>query len=106
MALARYTPSGALDTTFGGDGKVVTDVTPDGLDHATGVVATPSGKLVVSGQAGLGAAPRYDADLLAIRYTATGRRDRTLKRSSCGTTPGKSPRPPKPTSSPRSMVAG
>jgi uncharacterized delta-60 repeat protein len=78
VALARYTPSGALDTTFGGDGKVVTDVTPDGLDHATGVVATPSGKLVVSGQAGLGAAPRYDADLLAVRYTATGRRDRTL----------------------------
>jgi uncharacterized delta-60 repeat protein len=57
---------------------VVTDVTPDGLDHATGVVATPSGKLVVSGQAGLGAAPRFDADLLAVRYTATGRRDRTL----------------------------
>ena len=80
VALARYTTSGDLDGSFGGDGKVVTDVTPDGLDYATGVATTPAGRLVVSGIAGQNAAPDFDGDMLAVRYLASGRRDRSFGR--------------------------
>lgn len=80
VALARYTKSGDLDGSFGGDGKVVTDVTPDGLDYATGVATTPAGRLVVSGIAGQNAAPDFDGDMLAVRYLASGRRDRSFGR--------------------------
>jgi uncharacterized delta-60 repeat protein len=81
VALARYTRSGHLDSSFGGDGVVVTDVTPDGLDYATGVVAARRGRLVVSGVVGQNAAPDFDGDMLAVRYLASGRRDRSFGRA-------------------------
>ncbi|HXJ65264.1 MAG TPA: hypothetical protein VNN79_16035 [Actinomycetota bacterium] len=52
MAVARYTRSGFLDTTFGGgDGEVTIDFTPS-HDRAWDIQTAPGGKLVVAGQAG------------------------------------------------------
>lgn len=50
FALARYTSSGALDPTFGGDGKVLTNFTP-GFDSAFGVAVQADGKIVAAGAA-------------------------------------------------------
>ena len=48
-ALARYETTGALDTGFSGDGKVVTDMTP-GFDAAYGLALEPgTGKIVTAG---------------------------------------------------------
>jgi uncharacterized delta-60 repeat protein len=50
FALARYTSSGSLDTTFGAGGKVTTDFA--GLDDsAAGVVLQSDGKIVAAGTA-------------------------------------------------------
>lgn len=49
FALARYKPGGALDPTFGGDGKVITNFGTD-RDIAADVAIRPSnGKIVVAG---------------------------------------------------------
>jgi uncharacterized delta-60 repeat protein len=48
--LARYLPGGQIDSSFGGDGIVTTQVSPAGLDSATGVVIQPSGRIVATGQ--------------------------------------------------------
>jgi uncharacterized delta-60 repeat protein len=48
--LARYLPGGQIDSSFGGDGIVTTQVSPGGLDGATGVVVQPRGRIVATGQ--------------------------------------------------------
>ncbi|WP_328836466.1 calcium-binding protein [Streptomyces europaeiscabiei] len=50
FALARYNPDGSLDTTFGGDGKVTTDL--GGYNWGEAVVVQSSGKIVASGWSG------------------------------------------------------
>jgi uncharacterized delta-60 repeat protein len=52
FAVARYEPGGTLDTTFGGDGRVTTDFTPD-ADFASRVILQADGKIVVAGQSGV-----------------------------------------------------
>ena len=47
FALARYLPNGTLDTTFGGDGRVITDF--GGYTLANAVALQPDGKIVVAG---------------------------------------------------------
>ena len=49
FALARYHPNGTLDTTFGGDGRVITDF--GGYTLAYAVALQPDGKIVVAGYA-------------------------------------------------------
>lgn len=50
-AIARYRSNGNLDPTFGGDGKVTTNLT-DGVDRARAVaVQTNSGRIVAAGYA-------------------------------------------------------
>jgi uncharacterized delta-60 repeat protein len=50
FALARYRPSGALDSAFGGDGRLTTNFTPGG-DTAFGV-AIRAGRIVAAGRVG------------------------------------------------------
>ncbi|MFM9455055.1 calcium-binding protein [Streptomyces europaeiscabiei] len=50
FVLARYNPDGSLDTTFGGDGKVTTDL--GGYNWGEAVVVQSSGKIVASGWTG------------------------------------------------------
>ncbi len=47
FALARYTPDGALDPIFSGDGRVTTSVGP--FSFGRGVALDPNGKIVVAG---------------------------------------------------------
>ncbi len=53
FAVARYTPDGALDPTFGGgDGRVTTDF--GRFDTVHGLVVQPDGKIVVAGSTSMG----------------------------------------------------
>lgn len=71
FALARYDSDGRLDTSFGGDGMVITSL---GTSHdiASGLVLEPDGRIVVVGQTSAGTR-RYDFGL--VRYLADGTLD-------------------------------
>ncbi|KAA1424334.1 hypothetical protein [Nocardioides antri] len=69
LAIARYTASGALDTTFRGDGIARLDL--GFRDGAHAVAATPDGKILVAGRSQVGGG----FDFLVARFTATGALD-------------------------------
>ena len=64
FAVARYNPDGTLDTSFGGDGRVLNDF--GGLGFAFDVAIQADGKIVAAGGGGLGAPSfaltRYNPD--------------------------------------------
>jgi uncharacterized delta-60 repeat protein len=74
MAVVRYMPNGTLDPAFGGDGKVMTNLTPK-LDTANDVAIQPNGKIVAAGTAGEGEPPRFDSKFVVVRYHPGGGRD-------------------------------
>jgi uncharacterized delta-60 repeat protein len=66
LALARYNSDGSLDTSFDGDGMVVTDVgTYDESVH--GLALTSDGSIIAAGTAG--------GDYLVVKYSASGQLD-------------------------------
>jgi len=68
-ALARYNSDGSLDTTFDGDGKVVTDVnTAEEIGRSVSLQS--DGKIVVAGfgHSGIGT----DSDFVVVRYVGAG----------------------------------
>jgi uncharacterized delta-60 repeat protein len=65
LALARYTPDGILDQTFGIDGTVKTDL--GSFDSAFDLALTPSGKILVGGRSG--------GDFALARYNTDGTLD-------------------------------
>ena len=72
FAVARYTASGALDTTFGTGGIVLTPV-GDGDAYANGIAVQSNGDIVVGGYA------YYDGYEFAVaRYTPSGALDTTF----------------------------
>lgn len=73
VALARYKPGGALDITFSGDGKQVTDF-GGGSNSATGIVIQPNGKIVLAGWMWNGTSN----DFAIYRYNADGTLDPTF----------------------------
>jgi uncharacterized delta-60 repeat protein len=72
-AVARYLPDGRLDRSFGGDGRVTTDVSPS-AEQFTDVVVQPDGRIVAAGWAEVSLVPVFDA----VRYTTAGRLDATF----------------------------
>jgi uncharacterized delta-60 repeat protein len=67
IGIARYTSDGKLDHTFGGgDGKVVTNLTPD-QDAAWDIELLAGGKFLIGGDAG--------DDYVVLRYAKDGTRD-------------------------------
>jgi uncharacterized delta-60 repeat protein len=70
FALARYNSNGSLDTSFGTNGKVTTDISGN-TDSATAVVIQPDGKILVAGTASNGA----NNDFALLRYNADGSLD-------------------------------
>lgn len=70
MAVARYTPDGALDRGFGGDGKVTIDFGGT-FDQGLAVGVQPDGKVVVAGLAG-------DGVIGLARLKANGAPDRSF----------------------------
>jgi uncharacterized delta-60 repeat protein len=73
FALARYTSSGRLDTTFSGDGKRRMDFS-GGADEALGLVIQPNGRIVAAGFAAPLDHPS-DADFGLARYRSNGSLD-------------------------------
>jgi uncharacterized delta-60 repeat protein len=74
FALVRYNADGTLDSSFGEDGKVVTDFSGGYAsqgDTAAGVAVQPDGKIVVAGRGGIA----YGGDFFAARYNADGSPD-------------------------------
>jgi uncharacterized delta-60 repeat protein len=67
FALARYTTSGSLDTSFGSGGKVTTDFAVS-QDRANAVVLQADGKIVAAGFS----SSRNPSDFALARYTASG----------------------------------
>jgi uncharacterized delta-60 repeat protein len=75
FALARYTPSGSLDTTFGSGGEVLTAV-GNTFSAAAGMAIQGDGKIVASGPAYTGASTGTDFAL--VRYNSDGSLDTTF----------------------------
>jgi uncharacterized delta-60 repeat protein len=74
FALARYTTTGALDSTFDGDGLVTSEVPAFGATRGhqiNGVALQLDGKIVVAGISQAGAA----SDVVVARYNADGSLD-------------------------------
>jgi uncharacterized delta-60 repeat protein len=73
FALARYTADGNLDTSFDGDGWLITDF-GEGEGAATSLALQPDGKIVAAGFAQSPFIP-YDNDIAAARYLPGGSLD-------------------------------
>ena len=69
FALARYNTDGSLDTTFSGDGKVITDFGGD--DGGNSVVMQADGKILVVGSTYNGSS----SDIALARYNTDGTLD-------------------------------
>jgi uncharacterized delta-60 repeat protein len=70
FALVRYNSDGSLDTGFGIEGKVRTDLFA-GSDSAESVIVQADGKIVVAGRAFV----RNSNDFAIVRYLVDGTRD-------------------------------
>ena len=77
FALARYNSDGTLDATFGGDGKVMTDVTAY-VDGASGVAIQADGKIVAAGVAADQANHHIYPRFALARYNSDGSLDTTF----------------------------
>ncbi|HEX8266607.1 MAG TPA: FG-GAP-like repeat-containing protein [Pyrinomonadaceae bacterium] len=75
FALARFLPTGALDTTFGTGGKVITP--GSSIDDLTEIVIQPDGKIVTTGLklARMGSSIYRGTEFFALRYTSNGALD-------------------------------
>jgi len=74
FVVARYNRSGTLDTTFSGDGLLVTDFGGSGSDSAHAVAIQSDGRIVVAGLAGLA----NNARVGIARYNPNGTLDNTF----------------------------
>jgi uncharacterized delta-60 repeat protein len=78
FAVSRYNAEGDLDTTFGGDGKVITNFSSH-WDGASAVAVQPDGKIVVAGEAGWNeSAAHPDSTFAVARYESSGVLDATF----------------------------
>jgi uncharacterized delta-60 repeat protein len=86
FALARLTSAGALDSSFDGDGQVVTDFLPgadNGHDAAQAVLVQADGRIVAAGS---GVAGAVSVDFAVARYLADGSLDPTFSNDGLVTT--------------------
>ena len=72
FSLARFNPDGSLDSTFGDDGKVVTDFFGSD-DDANAVALQPDGKIIAAGISGVS-----NDDFALARYNPDGSLDRSF----------------------------
>jgi uncharacterized delta-60 repeat protein len=79
FAVARYLPSGRLDRSFSGDGKLTTRFGARcRFSEARAVAIQRNGRIVTAGQAGCGRAARLRVTFALARYTRAGRLDRSF----------------------------
>src|SRR5207249_7898066 len=74
IGVARYLANGTLDSSFEGDGRVVTSIGSGTTDVARGVAIAPGGRIVVAGDT-LGGGQHK---AFAVRYNADGSLDTSL----------------------------
>lgn len=74
FALARYNNTGTLDTTFGSNGKVITDINSQSMDKSSALKLQSDGKILVAGTTRTGT----NHDFVVVRYTSTGVLDTTF----------------------------
>jgi uncharacterized delta-60 repeat protein len=74
FAIARLTPTGALDASFGSGGKVTTDFNGQ-VDEAWAALIQSDGAIVVAGHAGTFTPLGVDNDFAVARYTSAGTLD-------------------------------
>ncbi len=72
FALVRYNPDGSLDTSFDGDGRLMTDFGYN--DGGNGIAIQPDGKIVAAGFASNGS----NSDFAVVRYNTDGSLDTTF----------------------------
>jgi uncharacterized delta-60 repeat protein len=77
FALVRYNPDGSLDSSFDGDGKLITDFF-DSLDEASGVLVQRDGKIVAAGFATNGPNNGTTYEFAMVRYNPDGSLDPTF----------------------------
>jgi len=68
LAIVRYTTSGTLDTTFGNNGKVFTDIGAGSSDIAQALQIQNDGKILIGGYTNVNG----ENDFLLVRYTPNG----------------------------------
>ena len=73
IAVARYSSNGSLDTTFDGDGKLITLLS--GESQATSVRVQGDGKIVVAGVVQASAGGSGAGDFVVLRYNSNGTLD-------------------------------
>lgn len=79
FALVRYNSDGiTLDTTFGGDGIVTTDIGFGGDDEANALVLQPDGKLVAAGFTSTNPNSSLPRNFALVRYLPDGSLDPTF----------------------------
>lgn len=78
FALARYNPDGSLDTRFGQNGRVITDLAQVRGGRAAGVAVQNDGKIIVVGTGSRGLRPGTYPSIVLVRYQPDGRLDRSF----------------------------
>ena len=78
VALLRYKPNGALDTTFGSGGEVLTSFGSIPLASANDFAVDPSGRIIVVGTLATNIPNPPANPLLVARYTSSGALDSTF----------------------------
>jgi uncharacterized delta-60 repeat protein len=76
FAVARFTPSGQLDPSFGNDGLVTTDISGT-LPSVTAVIVQLNGQIVVGGASGSGRR-HVPPNTVLVRYNSNGSLDTTF----------------------------
>ena len=75
FAILRYEEDGSLDTSFGGDGSVITELTGLANPEAHALSVQPDGRILVGG---FGINGSGDSDFIVVRYNANGGLDNTF----------------------------
>ena len=75
VAVAKFTATGVLDTSFDSDGKILGNLLVDSIDRIDSVVRDSSGRYVVVGTTDSRSSGTNEFQLLVARYTAAGAPD-------------------------------
>jgi uncharacterized delta-60 repeat protein len=77
ILLVRYNPNGSLDTSFDGDGKVITSL-GSGVDSAFSAVLQSDGKIIVGGESFI---TPFNSAFAVVRYLPNGSLDISFESS-------------------------
>jgi len=80
LVLARFTHDGRIDTSFGQQGRVITNI--GGTDTGRALALQPDGKILVVGSTTLAG----DQDIVLVRYTTDGALDPSFANAGIATT--------------------